>query len=158
MVEAAKHDFGLRSPLTQISKLILVCQKAGADLCRVRWLISLVYHRLKCDIMDVNVSYSHLRTHLLPEALLMHELVSSIPPLLQYPLESDGKMPIDSVWVTSTSANAMWYARRQLSKDMVYGMALDLTPSALMAVSFMHSLYQGEETGFCLICSTTAKP
>ena len=145
LVEAAKHEFGLRSPLTQISKLILVCQKAGADLCRVRWLISLVYHRLKCNIMDVNVSYSYLRVHLLPEALLMHELVSSIPPLLPYPLESDGKLPIDTVWVTSASANAMWYARRLSTKDMVYGMALDLSPSASMAIAFMNSLYQGEE-------------
>ena len=47
LVESAKHEFGLRSPLTQMSKLILVCQKAGADRARVRWLISLMYFRLK---------------------------------------------------------------------------------------------------------------
>ena len=127
LVESAKYEFGLRSPLTQISKLILVCQKAGADLSRVRWLIALVYHRLQHHIMDINVSFSDLRLKVLPEAFIIHELVTSIPPLLSYPPESDGKLSIDSIWVASTSANAVWHERRQSTKDMTYGMALDLT-------------------------------
>ena len=79
------------------------------------------------------------------EALLIHELVTAIPPLLSYPRDHEGKSPPDTIWVTATSANALWYERRQISKDMHYGMALDLTSSASLAVTFMDALYRGEE-------------
>ena len=45
----------------------------------------------------------------------------------------------------ASSANALWLERRQTSKDMFFGMALDLTASASMAVHFMDALYRGEE-------------
>ena len=45
----------------------------------------------------------------------------------------------------STSANATWYDRRMSSGDAIYGMKLDLTASASMAVSFMDGMYRGEE-------------
>ena len=146
LVESAKHEFGLRSPLTQITKVILVCQKAGAEVARVRWLVSFLYFRMKNNLLEHSCPVQQLKMKVLPEALLIHELVTALPPLLSYPRDHDGKSPIDTIWVTATSANALWYERRQASKDHNdFGMALDLTPSASMAVAFMDGLYRGEE-------------
>jgi hypothetical protein len=145
LVELAKHKSGLRSPLTQISKLILVCQKAGADVSRVRWFISFIYFRLTHNLLAMNTPLSDLKVRVLPEMSIIHEMITALPPLLPYPPSNDGKPAPDTVWVTSTSANVLWYERRQTTKDNIYGMTLDLTPSALLAVQFMDALYRGEE-------------
>ena len=122
-----------------------MCQKAGADLALVRWLISLIYFRMKHNLLEHNCPVLNLKVRVLPEALLIYELVTAIPPLLSYPRDHDGKPPPDTIWVTATSANALWYEQRQEKKDTHFGMALDLTPSASMAIKFMDALYRGEE-------------
>ena len=100
---------------------------------------------MKNNILDRNCATQLLKTKVLPEALLIYDLVTAIPPLLPYPRDNDGKSPTDTIWVTATSATALWYERRQTTKDNHYGMALDLSSSAAMAVKFMHALYRGEE-------------
>ena len=100
---------------------------------------------MKNNLLDHKCPVQQLKARVLPEALLIHELVTAVPPLLAYPRDNDGKLPLDTVWVTATAANALWYERRQTNKDMHFGMALDLTQSASMAVTRMDALYRGEE-------------
>ena len=122
-----------------------VCQKAGSDITRVRWLICFLYQRMVDRVLVMDVSTSELKTKVLPSALVIFDLVTGVPNALPYPKKADGSMSRDHTWIVSSALNPMWLASKPWEADPSLGTQMDLLPSCRQAVNWFGVLYTGED-------------
>ena len=147
ILQTARHKHGTRSVLTQLSKLVILCQRSGADLRKVRWMICWCHHRMIEGSLARDCPASELRNKVLPVGLLTYEMINEFTSGIVYPKNPDESDSLDSIWVRAASANPLWTAHARSGKDRDLGNLIDLTNSAKSIVKWFESLCRGEDDG-----------
>ena len=75
----AKAEFANRGPFCQMSKLAKMCQRCKDDHMRLRWVVHVVYLRLKTEKMSVTVSKDEFDKDVLLPTLELYDLAMQIP-------------------------------------------------------------------------------
>ena len=142
----AKSAHGPKSPLTQMSKLVLVCQKCGSDTSKIFWVVNFLDYRMRAGVLSNTTSLSELKAKLLPVALTIYDMQLALCSYLKYDVsESDATPNLDHIWVTSSAANPNWLEYAQSACNPQLGSMLDLCESAKLAIKWCASLVSGEE-------------
>ena len=158
IMESSKHMYGPKSVLTQMSKTVMLCQKSGNEIARVRWFVCFTHHRLSSGNLDADATADFLKTKFFPICQQVWELVTQIPPLIPYNFNPDATADeINSTWVTNTAAQPLWLKSAKSGNDKSIGVMFDLTPSARSAVKFMDSLYSSEKDWLMIEMASNCK-
>ena len=144
----AKMQFGMRSMLTQMSKFVTICQKAGSCPQKCRWLISWVYLRLSEGTLSTTLSLSDLKSKVVPIMLQSFDLINEVPKLFMFPKQSDGTSMVDMLWVNMACERPLWlsFAKRG-DVDKSYGVMFDLQDSTKQALRWCERLNHSEFDG-----------
>ena len=109
---AAKALHGLKSPLTQISKLIMICQKCGADPKRVAFAISYFHVRLLNGTFSGTMSKAEVKS-MVPHVLMAYEIQCVIvEKVLKYENTKTYDSKLDTEWTQHCAIDPIWVVER----------------------------------------------
>ena len=146
VVKASKHLHGMKACLTQMSKLIAICQKCGSDRAKLRWLIGFLHHRMAIGQMNTDKPLQDLKDKAIPQGLLIWELQTESCSLMVYPRLDKDKPTFDELWLTAASKNPLWLASAKSGAESTeIGTVMDLRQSSNYVLKWWDSLNKGED-------------